>query len=187
MSRRRLSDDERSLWSGVTRSIKPLRQRARAPADGPPDFEPARARSPAAGSRPVPASPRTAPRSPAPTPPPLAPLGRRFKQEVGRGRRPIDARLDLHGMTQAQAHGALLGFLRGAQARGARTVLVITGKGAAAPDFASERGTLRRQVPQWLRLPEFRLFVVGFEPASPAHGGEGALYVSLRRARMPQD
>jgi DNA-nicking Smr family endonuclease len=62
-------------------------------------------------------------------------------------------------------------------------VLVITGKGARAQDERGERGVLKRQVPLWLKLPEFRAYVVGFEEAHIGHGGEGALYVRLRRAR----
>jgi DNA-nicking Smr family endonuclease len=77
----------------------------------------------------------------------------------------------------------LLAFLHSAQARGGRVVLVITGKGAPTDDYTSERGVLRRQVPRWLRLPEFRSHVVGFEEAHLGHGGEGALYVRLRRGR----
>jgi DNA-nicking Smr family endonuclease len=116
-----------------------------------------------------------------PAVPALAPLGRRMRQRVARGREAIDARLDLHGLTQSEAHAALLHFLRQANARGARLVLVITGKGRAGA--GSERGILRRQVPQWLGLPEFRAYVIGFEDAHVAHGGEGALYVRLRKIR----
>jgi DNA-nicking Smr family endonuclease len=82
-------------------------------------------------------------------------------------------------MTQGEAHVALVHFLHRAQRHGARFVLVITGKGTRAGD----RGVLRRQVPLWLGLPEFRDAVVGFEEAHAAHGGEGALYVRLRRPR----
>jgi DNA-nicking Smr family endonuclease len=117
--------------------------------------------------------------APKPAPPPLTPLGRRMKQRVARGKQAIDARLDLHGLTQSEAHAALLHFLRSAGARDARLVLVITGKGRSE----GERGVLRRQVPMWLGLPEFRALVVGFEDAHIAHGGEGALYVRVRRAR----
>jgi DNA-nicking Smr family endonuclease len=123
---------------------------------------------------------------PAPLPikapaPALVPLGRRVKQRVARGRDPIDARIDLHGHTQKQAHVALGRFLQRAQADGARMVLVVTGKGGTR-NTGSERGVLKRQVPMWLSLPEFRSFVVGFEDAHVGHGGEGALYVRLRRA-----
>ena len=86
-------------------------------------------------------------------------------------------------MTQAEAHGALFGFLRARQARGCKVVLVITGKGARGSDDNGGRGVLKRMVPLWLGLPEFRDVIIGFESAAIGHGGEGALYVSLRRAR----
>ena len=86
-------------------------------------------------------------------------------------------------MTQAQAHAALVRFLRRAQADGAKFALVVTGKGSRSADGAGERGVLRRQVPLWLQLPELRDAVVGFEEAHVTHGGEGALYVRLRRTR----
>lgn len=191
MSRRRLSDDERALWTGITRSIAPLRRRP--VRQQPETVEPTAARASDASSpkpkskpkskpKPVPVPAAAPAREPA-APPPLAPLGRRLKQRISRGARPIDGRLDLHGMTQGQAHSALLGFLRAAQARGGRIVLVITGKGIRGGGADTERGVLKRQVPLWLRLPEFRNYIVGFEAAGIGHGGEGALYVSLRKAR----
>ena len=100
-----------------------------------------------------------------------------------RGTEPLDDRIDLHGKTQSEAHAALLSFLRKAQSHGARFVLVITGKGGAARDDWSEGGVLKRQVPQWLRLPEFRGYVVGFEDAHSGHGGAGALYLRIRRRK----
>jgi len=106
-----------------------------------------------------------------------------MKQRVARGRDQIDARIDLHGMTQLQAHAALLRFLSRAQRDDARIALIVTGKGSSGRDAASERGVLKRQVPMWLALPEFRSLVVGFEDAHLGHGGEGALYVRLRRRR----
>jgi DNA-nicking Smr family endonuclease len=85
-------------------------------------------------------------------------------------------------MTQQQAHAALLRFLHRAQAEDAKLALVVTGKRlGAVSSSASERGVLRRQVPLWLSLPEFRRFIVSFEQAQSAHGGEGALYLRLRR------
>ena len=108
-----------------------------------------------------------------PEPPPLAPIGRRERSHLSRGRKEIDARLDLHGMTQTRAHRALFGFLQRAHHDGLTFVLIITGKGKIGAE--SERGVLRRQVPQWLGLPEFRSLVVGFEEAHIGHGGEGAL------------
>jgi DNA-nicking Smr family endonuclease len=200
MSRRRqLSDEDWELWNGFARSITPLRRR-----------EPS-SQSPPAGEKfsrqPVPSNPigdaAAEARSPAkrlakplakpPAKPPartspLAPLGRRLKARVARGREPIDARIDLHGMTQRQAHAALLRFLQRAQADGVRIALVVTGKGSAKGPAASEhdgikRGVLRQQVPNWLALPEFSSLVIGFEDAHVGHGGEGALYVRLRRGR----
>jgi DNA-nicking Smr family endonuclease len=190
MSRKRpLSADEHALWTVVTRSIAPLRRRKAAAAkeitDEPklPPAPPAkRAKKPAL---PVPVAPvRTAP----PSPPPLAPLGRRMRQKIGRGSEPIDARIDLHGMRQDEAHSALAHFLMRAQRDGARVVLVITGKGArnsSSPgsDPHAERGVLKRQVPMWLESPDLRPLVVGFETAGIGHGGAGALYVRVRRGR----
>jgi len=189
MSRRRqLSDEERKLWKNIARSVKPLRKIMEAfeplseePAKPPPPKP--RGKSAGVVSQ-VAASPVAAP----PKSPPLAPLDRRLKKRVARGREPIEARLDLHGMTQAEAHSELLRFLRHAQADGVRTVLVVTGKGSGGSrpreyDPDRERGVLRRQVPMWLALPEFRLFVVGFDAAHVGHGGQGALYVRLRRSR----
>jgi DNA-nicking Smr family endonuclease len=181
MSRRRLlSEEERALWKGFARSIKPLdrarkaAEQATAPAG---DDKPAAA----APSPPRPAAPLEKP--PAKKAPPLAPLGRRLKHRVARGREPIDARLDLHGFTQREAHAALLRFLHRAQADGVKIALVVTGKGSGKGSGAREPGVLKRQVPMWLALPEFRSVVVGFEDAHTGHGGEGALYIRLRRAR----
>lgn len=163
------------LWTTVTKSIAPLRESSESGDDG---------ASVSGTVRPKPAATRP-PAIPPPTAdrehPPLAPLGRRMKQRVARGKEGIDGRLDLHGLTQVEAHATLLRFLRTASSRGARLVLVITGKGARAGD--GERGVLKRQVPQWLGLPEFRALVVGFEDAHVAHGGEGALYVRVRRSK----
>lgn len=103
-----------------------------------------------------------------------------MRARVARGKEAIDGSLDLHGLTQSEAHAALLRFLRAATTRDARLVLVITGKGGRGE---GERGVLRRHVPQWLSMPEFRAFIVGFEEAHIAHGGEGALYVRVRRTR----
>jgi DNA-nicking Smr family endonuclease len=186
MARRRsLSDEEHVLWTGVARSVTPLRQTKRRPA--PQERSGADASAPALASTTHPARREVAPSE---KPPPLAPLGRRFRQRVASGRTPIDARLDLHGFTQKHARAALLRFLQGAQADGAKMVLVVTGKGTprrppARGDYAEpvEPGVLRRQVPIWLSLPEFRPFVVSVEDAHIAHGGQGALYVRLRRVR----
>jgi DNA-nicking Smr family endonuclease len=168
--RRRLNEDERTLWDAITRSVRPLgRSLAVSPTRPAP---PAHARSVVRKAAPVPKPP-----------PRLEPLERRQKQRLARGVVPIDARLDLHGRTQGEAYAALLRFLRRAQTDGAKFALVITGKGAAARDNWIERGVLRRQVPLWLKLPEFRAYVTAFEEAHVGHGGAGALYVRLRRRR----
>jgi DNA-nicking Smr family endonuclease len=112
---------------------------------------------------------------------PIVPLDRRQMTALKRGKTPLEAVIDLHGMRQDEAHGRLIAFLRRAQADGARNVLVITGKGAAGTAGGQgERGVLRRIVPHWLRLPDLRGIVMGFEEAALTHGGGGALYVRLR-------
>jgi DNA-nicking Smr family endonuclease len=182
--RRALSEEERALWESVAKQTKPLRKKpraAKAPAAAGQDSEPPAAAKQVAA--PPLASARTA-RAPTPPPaaPPLAPLGRRERSQLSRGRKEIEDRLDLHGMTQTRAHRALSGFLQRAHHDGLTFVLIITGKGKMGAD--SERGVLRRQVPLWLNLPEFRTLVVGFEEAHIGHGGEGALYVRIRRSRV---
>ena len=183
MSRRRLSDEERVLWKGVTRSIAPLRKLSALEldvADPPsaPNPPKPRAKSVSVVVAPVALPARRVAQ------PPLAPLTRKAKKRIARGNHAIDGRLDLHGMTQAEAHDALFGFLRAKQSRGAKVVLVITGKGArGSDDDGGGRGVLKRMVPMWLGMPDFRGLIVGFENAAIGHGGEGALYVSLRRAR----
>jgi DNA-nicking Smr family endonuclease len=188
--RRSLSEEERALWESVAKQTKPLRKRARVAkphAASPDPVTPVAAAQP---SPPKPLSSAKPARAPRPAPglasppaaPPLAPLGRRERSQLSRGRKEIDARLDLHGMTQTRAHRTLFGFLQRAHSEGLTFVLVITGKGKLGAE--SERGVLRRQVPHWLSLPEFRSLVVGFEEAHIGHGGEGALYVRVRRSRM---
>jgi DNA-nicking Smr family endonuclease len=178
-----LSEEERALWESVAKQTKPLRKKLRAAKAV---ADPSAAETPVV-TKSIPPSksllPAAMPRAPTPKPeaPPLAPLGRRERSQLSRGRKEIDARLDLHGMTQTRAHRALTGFLQRAHGDGLTFVLVITGKGKIGAE--SERGVLRRQVPQWLSLPEFRSLVVGFEEAHVAHGGEGALYVRIRRFR----
>jgi len=179
--KRALSDEERALWETVAKQTKPLRKKPRA-AKAAQDAE-APAVTKAAHAEPPPAAKtaRVVKPPPPPSPPPLAPLGRRERSQLSRGRKEIDARLDLHGMTQIRAHRVLQDFLRRAHADGLTFVLVITGKGKTGAE--SERGVLRRAVPQWLALPEFRTMVVGFEEAHIGHGGAGALYVRIRRVR----
>ena len=109
--------------------------------------------------------------------PPLAPLETRLRQRLARGRLAVEDTLDLHGYRQEEAHRVLRNFLIRAQARGAKLVLIVTGKGRAA----AEPGVLRRAVPLWLEAADLRSVVIGFGEAAPTHGGSGALYVRLRR------
>ena len=117
-------------------------------------------------------------------------LDRRSATRIARGRTAIDARVDLHGLTQEAAHRRLAAFLHDAQADNAGLVLVITGKGTTTRREGSyagsddgDRGVLRRMVPQWLQSASLRPYVVGFGEAARHHGGGGALYVRIRRRR----
>ena len=180
---RRLSSEEQVLWDGVARSVKPIRKRAKPPMASAKPAEQPKPPPKFSGKKTVkpPAAPVQTALKPK-GPPPLGPLERRLKQRIARGNRAIDGRLDLHGHTQAQAHDSLLRFLRASQGRGGSVVLVITGKGGRGAD---DRGVLKRAVPLWLALPEFRQIVIGFDDAAIGHGGEGALYVRLRKVRDP--
>ncbi len=109
---------------------------------------------------------------------------------IRRGRIAVEARVDLHGMTQTNAHAALVRFLRRSAAAGLRCVLVITGKGNAgrrdedeSPFAGFGAGVLRLSLPRWLEAPELAPLVIASAPAAPRHGGTGARYVLLRRPR----
>ena len=104
----------------------------------------------------------------------------RTKRRLRRGQIRIEARLDLHGMTQSEAHQRLIDFLEISYSTGCGAVLVITGKGMRSE---SQKGILRRAVPRWLNQPPLRQFIKAFDYAAPRDGGEGALYVLLRRRR----
>jgi DNA-nicking Smr family endonuclease len=191
--RRRLSEDEHRLWSGITRSVTPLKRKPAAPKS---QSKPQPKRREAVAAAVMAGAVRGAdalhakpvvkiPSKPAAkSHPPLLALERRQKQRLARGTEPIDQRIDLHGRTQSEAYAALLAFLRRAQHEGARYVLVVTGKGGfAGADAARERGVLKRQVPLWLRQAEFRHYVLAAEDAHRTHGGEGALYIRIKRLR----
>lgn len=186
MSRRKgrpLAPEEEELWQAVKRSVTPLRPEQAAP---PPPA--ALAAAEAEPQRPlVTLAPKPAPVAAKPSLPKLHPFGKRERQAVSRGRISIDGRLDLHGYRQDEAHARLSGFLYQAQAMGWKVVLVITGKGRPGGDFRTlhddERGVLRRVVPMWLSLPDFRRVVLGYEDAAPTHGGGGALYVRIRKRK----
>jgi DNA-nicking Smr family endonuclease len=132
-----------------------------------------------------PAAPAAPPRlvvAPAPGSPSLPPLDRfagidRARSErLKRGKLGIEARLDLHGMTQEEAHRAVAGFVGGSRAAGLRCVLLITGRGAVGG------GILRQAVPRWLDEPGLRRHLLAIAPAQPRDGGAGALYLLLRRS-----
>jgi DNA-nicking Smr family endonuclease len=176
MSLRRLSLEERELWGRIRRSVRPLApgysgedvDKPAAPAVAPPAEAAPPAGPTARGGK-----------AAAPQPPPLVPIEPRERRRLSRGTVDVDARIDLHGMTQERAFRQLLGFLRMAQANGQRTILVITGKGSSDP--YSDRGVLRASVPDWLARPDIRPLILRIEPASRRHGGAGALYVRLRK------
>jgi DNA-nicking Smr family endonuclease len=167
---------ELALWRHAVRDVRPTDEAGLEP---PPPDEPA----PTAADAPVPAPPPR-PSRPALRPgPPPAPgphnVDRRSWQRLQRGQYPISARLDLHGLTQAQAHEQLTQFLEAQHARGARCILVITGRGARSG------GILRALTPRWLEAPRLAPMVLAYAPARIGHGGDGALYVLLRRSRQP--
>ncbi len=189
---RRLSAEEIELWLNVTKGVA-RRPGSRLPqppnavetpfSDRHPlkaDHNP-RAASPAVGRA---ATPPLAAPPPSP-PPPLAPLERRLRQKLARGRAAPEAAIDLHGMRRQEAFLALRQFLMQAQVEGARLVLVVTGKGERGALGEGAPGILRQSVPHWLREPAYHAIVVGFEEAQRPHGGAGAFYVRLRRRDRP--
>lgn len=177
MSRRRveLSEEDRIVWTAVARTAKPLKGKA-LPAEAiaepvtKAENEKLFRETLQAAAPPVAApaaKPKAAPRH----------FDQQTRDKLTKGRLPIEARVDLHGMTQGEAHGLLFSFLQRAHSAGIRYVLVITGKGAS---FGSE-GALKRAVPAWLATPLFRPLVSGHDDAARQHGGSGALYIRLRR------
>jgi DNA-nicking Smr family endonuclease len=106
------------------------------------------------------------------------PLERPVKRKLAKGRLQLEARIDLHGLFQNEAHALLHSFILRAHERGLRHVLVITGKGSS---MGSE-GALKRVVPMWFSKPEFRHLISSYETSAQTHGGDGALYVRLSKA-----
>lgn len=172
--KRRLTPEEQALWDHVTAAVAPRRKRSSAKAPEitkAPAAKPVRRKTVLAKPDPLPepksvlkpaASPFAAPR-----------LDGKRSQRFLKGELDIDGRIDLHGLTLELAHKALAGFLMQARGRGHRMVLVVTGKG----------GALKRLVPLWLSAPPFDTLLAGLAAAQPKHGGEGALYLYLRRKR----
>lgn len=176
-ARKSLSREDRILWTKVARSVAPLPGRAakQEPAGEEEDFgvlldAPA---PPSHAADPQPSPPR--PKSPGH--PHRHGIDAPTREKLAKGRLPIEGKIDLHGLTQSEAHALLLSFLHRAHADGRRHVLIVTGKGSSL----GSDGVLRRAVPAWLATPPFRALVGGHEPAARRHGGAGALYVRLRR------
>ena len=165
--------DDAELWSRLTTGIKPLK--------GPRRIVKTETPSPARPKLKLPPAPAV--------PPAAAGLDKRTAERFRKGEMPIDARLDLHGLTQDRAHVALGAFIARAYAAGQRCVIVVTGKGAGARDddavIPERRGVLKDSVPRWLKEPGLAGFVLAMAPAQARHGGSGALYVLLRRQRKP--
>ena len=208
MARRRLTDDERALWHRVARSARQMRpepapETPAAPVPEPKAAFPDPPRAPGA-SRPLPMPPVIRrPGSSAPVPPIKLDLAETVSERLARepvrmdhnlhrsmtrGKLEPEARIDLHGMTVAQAHGALLGFILSAHQRGLRLVLVITGKGRktgvdhVAP-MPVRAGVLKHEVPHWLRSAPLGPMVLELRESHRSHGGSGAYYVYLRKRR----
>ena len=200
--RKQLHDDDDDVWSHTAQSVEPLKkakgrhhpeaERAaelapRAAAKQPAELaklKPEKAAHGKAGAEPVVKAKLRA------APPPIAAFDRKKVRKIRSGQVDIEARIDLHGMRQDEAHTALVLFLHRCQNKGQRWVLVITGKGKLtdsdphAPfDLTRprERGVLKRNVPRWLDEPELRHLVVSYTNAALQHGGEGALYIHLRK------
>ena len=176
--RGKLSAEDRILWGKVARSTRPLPDRL----EDLLAFE--------EEPRPEPVAQPAAPRptgtmvDPGPYAEPQKkpggihhPLEKPVKRKLSRGHLALEARIDLHGLIQSEAHGILLDFLIRAHERGLRHVLVITGKGSSL----GSDGALKRAVPLWFSKAEFRFLISSYEPAARQHGGEGALYVRLSR------
>ncbi len=201
MSRKRrdLSPDDREIWGRVVQTARPLKsvpvfRPEDAPKSGaetaPHNAAPKRAKLSGLVLKPQPAAPPRAHDLAQPLSEALArvpvQMDKRQFQRMSRGKLEPDARIDLHGMTLAQAHGALNGFILRAYASGLRLVLVITGKGKTLADdgpIPRRQGALKHDVPHWLRMAPLGPVVLEIREAHLRHGGAGAYYVYLRRAR----
>lgn len=164
--------DDQALWDHVTHDVRPLKGQKNIPASS-------GKKGPAPRKKSVPVTDSVAVKA-GPRQPGDQEVDRRTDQKLKRGQFPIDIKLDLHGLTQTAAHDRLVKVLKRGQAQGARCVLVITGKGRG-----EGQGVLRRKVPEWLRDESLLTVVLRFHTAQPEHGGDGALYVLLKRTRTP--
>jgi DNA-nicking Smr family endonuclease len=172
-----LNEEDRILWSRVAETVTPLEQTdwLSIEIDAPGKKAVRSENPPSPKPRHLPPPQNQPGQSAAPKTP--GQIDVKTRGRIAKGRLVIDARVDLHGLTQSQAHGLLLSFLRRAHADGLRHVLVITGKGTSP----ASQGVLRRAVPGWFATAPFRGLVSGHSAASRQHGGDGALYVRLRR------
>ena len=180
---RPLTEADIEIWLKVVQTIMP-RPGSAVPVPAAPQEQPAPSPEPTPEPRRRATAPSYSPPMSTPRATPPAALDRRYKKKVAGGRVGIDNTLDLHGMTQSEAHEALVNFLLRSQRKDARLVLVVTGKGRTErlrPDGGSDAGVLRRAVPGWLRDKALRGIVLGFEEAARPHGGAGALYIRLKR------
>ncbi|MAL11152.1 MAG: DNA mismatch repair protein MutS [Maricaulis sp.] len=178
-SGRDLRPEERTIWRKVARTAKPLDPHR----TGPEREHFAGLMSESAETPGI-----RIPAKKAAEPPKTPPADRSAEKRVRRGRIEVEARIDLHGMTQDRARTLLGRFLHSAKARGLSTVLVITGKGMKLPwrergEDEAPPGVLRRRLPEWLAEAELRHLVSGYAPAHRRHGGEGAFYVTMRFPR----
>lgn len=180
---RKIHPNELALWRAAMKSTRPLESRITDKVD----TEPKKHAQAAPSSRVALPKPQAVTLA-APSARAIAAIEVKLLRAIRRGTVPIEARLDLHGLTQASAHERVERFLSHAQARGHRVVLVVTGKGTREAEQAlsgerSERGVLRKLLPRWLALAPMRESIVGLSPAAPRHGGDGALYIQIRRRR----
>jgi DNA-nicking Smr family endonuclease len=182
---RDIAAEDAALWDRIAATAKPLRPKTRAvpkpkAAVSEESEKPMKARAlpPLA---PSPAAPARALAAGV-----MVDLDRRTAERLRRGQLTIDGRIDLHGMTQEDAHAALTRFLSASRAMGRRCVLIITGKGRPQKkDMAGAAGggVLKQAVPRWLNQPSLRSQILAFVAAQPKDGGAGALYVLLKRVR----
>ncbi len=184
---RHLRPDEIDLWLQVVAKVK-RRAGAKIPISSAPPMATRPKQAKLITANPAPPRARAdswqaaPPPHPAPRANDLPTLDPPLRKRLKRGHAEIEGRLDLHGMRQEQAHQTLRHFIVGAQARGARVVMVVTGKGGGiATHDDHERGVLRRMTPFWLQAPDLRPLIIGIETAARHHGGEGAIYIHLRR------
>lgn len=173
---RGLSHADAALWRHVAGTVKPLKKGDRPMTAAIPVPPP----TPPKSAPPVPKAPTTRSVLPALAPGVTPGLDRRTAQRLKKGEIAVDSSLDLHGLTQEEAHRALARFLARAAETGRRCVLVVTGKGVKA---GGAGGVLRASVPRWLNEPDLRARVLAFVHAAPKDGGTGALYVLLKRRR----